>query len=119
MTPHHVGTETEMTVPAPTASALLRPARLEDRYQLDRGPSYISGTQALVRLLLNQRARDRAAGLNTAGFVSGYRGSPLARMPPGDPDWRTLELPFSVEESFAQAAISRCYAPRQKTSWTR
>lgn len=62
----------------PPPGALLRPAKLEDRYQLDRGPAYISGSQALVRLLLNQSARDRAAGLNTAGFVSGYRGSPLS-----------------------------------------
>ena len=63
---------------APAPGAVLRPARLEDRYQLERGPAYISGTQALVRLLFNQSARDRAAGLNTGGFVSGYRGSPLA-----------------------------------------
>ncbi|WP_454741970.1 indolepyruvate ferredoxin oxidoreductase family protein [Cupriavidus necator] len=62
----------------PPPGAPLRPARLEDRYQLDHGPAYISGTQALVRLLFNQSARDRAAGLNTAGFVSGYRGSPLS-----------------------------------------
>lgn len=61
-----------------SSSTSLRAARLEDRYQLDRGLAYISGTQALVRLLLNQSARDRAAGLNTGGFVSGYRGSPLA-----------------------------------------
>ncbi|MBP0621153.1 indolepyruvate ferredoxin oxidoreductase family protein [Cupriavidus consociatus] len=67
-----------MSEVTPPQGALLRPARLEDRYQLDRGPAYISGTQALVRLLFNQIARDRAAGLNTAGFVSGYRGSPLA-----------------------------------------
>ena len=38
---------------------------------------FISGVQALVRLPLMQRARDRARGLNTAGFISGYRGSPL------------------------------------------
>ncbi len=62
----------------PQAGGLLRPAKLEDRYQLDAGPAYISGSQALVRLLLNQSARDRAAGLNTGGFVSGYRGSPLS-----------------------------------------
>ena len=67
-----------MSEVAPAPGALLRPAKLEDRYQLDRGPAYISGSQALVRLLLNQSARDRAAGLNTGGFVSGYRGSPLS-----------------------------------------
>lgn len=67
-----------MSEVTPPPGALLRPAKLEDRYQLDRGPAYISGSQALVRLLLNQSARDRAVGLNTAGFVSGYRGSPLS-----------------------------------------
>ncbi|MGF7175979.1 indolepyruvate ferredoxin oxidoreductase family protein [Azospirillum doebereinerae] len=51
--------------------------RLEDRYDRAEGQVYLSGTQALVRLLLLQAERDRRAGLNTAGFVSGYRGSPL------------------------------------------
>jgi indolepyruvate ferredoxin oxidoreductase len=51
---------------------------LEDKYALERGSVYLSGIQALVRLPLEQRARDAAAGLHTAGFVSGYRGSPLA-----------------------------------------
>jgi indolepyruvate ferredoxin oxidoreductase len=50
---------------------------LSDRYTLLAGRAYMSGTQALVRLLLMQHARDAAAGLKTAGFVSGYRGSPL------------------------------------------
>lgn len=54
-----------------------RPATLEDKYTLPSGRVYLSGYQALVRLLLIQRERDEAAGLNTAGFVSGYRGSPL------------------------------------------
>ncbi len=49
---------------------------LDDKY-LVSGRVYMTGYQALVRLLLIQSARDRAAGLNTAGFVSGYRGSPL------------------------------------------
>ena len=49
---------------------------LEDKY-LVSGRVFLSGYQALVRLLMIQRERDRAAGLNTAGFVSGYRGSPL------------------------------------------
>lgn len=50
---------------------------LDDKYVVERGDIYLTGTQALVRLPLRQRRRDRAAGLNTAGFVSGYRGSPL------------------------------------------
>jgi indolepyruvate ferredoxin oxidoreductase len=50
---------------------------LEDKYILQSGRIYLSGIQALVRLPMMQRERDRAAGLNTAGFISGYRGSPL------------------------------------------
>jgi indolepyruvate ferredoxin oxidoreductase len=50
---------------------------LDDKYLLDHGRAYMTGTQALVRLPMIQRARDLAAGLNTAGFISGYRGSPL------------------------------------------
>ncbi|MEQ9331574.1 indolepyruvate ferredoxin oxidoreductase family protein [Thalassobaculum sp.] len=51
--------------------------RLEDRYTRDGGRVFLTGTQALVRIALDQARRDRAAGLNTAGYVSGYRGSPL------------------------------------------
>ena len=51
---------------------------LDDKYSLESGRVYLTGTQALVRLPLMQRKRDAAAGLNTAGFISGYRGSPLA-----------------------------------------
>ena len=50
---------------------------LDDKYTLESGRVYLTGTQALVRLLLMQRQRDALAGLNTAGFISGYRGSPL------------------------------------------
>lgn len=50
---------------------------LEDRYRRESGRVFLTGTQALVRIALMQRTMDRAAGLNTAGFVSGYRGSPL------------------------------------------
>src|ERR1700761_8548306 len=50
---------------------------LDDKYRLDAKRIFLSGTQALVRLPMLQRERDRAAGLNTAGFISGYRGSPL------------------------------------------
>ena len=50
---------------------------LLDRYRRESGRVFLTGTQALVKLPLMQRTMDRAAGLNTAGFISGYRGSPL------------------------------------------
>lgn len=50
---------------------------LDDRFDLSKESVLLNGTQALVRLMLMQKARDRAAGLNTAGYVTGYRGSPL------------------------------------------
>ncbi|MGN6668210.1 MAG: indolepyruvate ferredoxin oxidoreductase family protein [Trinickia sp.] len=62
----------DLAVPSPSA-----PVSLDDKYTLERGRVYISGTQALVRLPMLQKARDKKAGLNTAGFISGYRGSPL------------------------------------------
>jgi indolepyruvate ferredoxin oxidoreductase len=55
----------------------LRDVSLHDRFDLQKSPVLLNGTQALVRLMLMQKARDRAAGLNTAGLVTGYRGSPL------------------------------------------
>src|SRR5690606_23560006 len=67
-----------MNAPLP-ASALPHGSEvsLDDKYTVETGRVYLSGTQALVRLPLMQKARDEAAGLNTAGFISGYRGSPL------------------------------------------
>ena len=53
---------------------------LDDKYTLESGRIYLTGIQALVRLPIVQRQRDAAAGLNTAGFVSGYRGSPLGAL---------------------------------------
>ncbi|WP_297771970.1 indolepyruvate ferredoxin oxidoreductase family protein [uncultured Roseovarius sp.] len=50
---------------------------LNDRFDLEKSPVLLNGTQAMVRLMLTQAARDRAAGLDTAGYVTGYRGSPL------------------------------------------
>ena len=55
----------------------LQDVTLGDRFDLEKSPVLISGTQALVRLMLTQGARDRAAGLRSAGYVTGYRGSPL------------------------------------------
>ncbi|MDD9909458.1 MAG: indolepyruvate ferredoxin oxidoreductase family protein [Ahrensia sp.] len=50
---------------------------LDDKYDLTKDSVFITGTQAVVRLSLMQKERDRRAGLNTAGYVSGYRGSPI------------------------------------------
>jgi len=55
----------------------LRDYKLSDNLAAETGAVFLTGTQALVRLLLAQKRLDEAAGLNTAGFVSGYRGSPL------------------------------------------
>ncbi len=54
-------------------------ATLESRYASSEGWFYMTGMQALVRLPIQQRLRDAAAGLNTGGYISGYRGSPLGR----------------------------------------
>jgi indolepyruvate ferredoxin oxidoreductase len=59
------------------APAGFREVDLDDKYTLTSGRAFMTGTQALVRLPMLQRIRDAAAGLNTAGFISGYRGSPL------------------------------------------
>ena len=58
----------------------LREVSLDDKYALESGRVYLTGAQAFVRLLMLQRQRDVLAGLNTAGFVSGYRGSPLGAL---------------------------------------
>ena len=55
----------------------LHDVALDDKFDLGKERIFLSGAQAVIRMLLMQRERDRRAGLNTAGFVSGYRGSPL------------------------------------------
>ncbi|HWM81910.1 MAG TPA: indolepyruvate ferredoxin oxidoreductase family protein [Pseudolabrys sp.] len=55
----------------------LRPVSLDDKYDLAQSRIFVTGYQAIIRLCLMQKERDRRAGLNTAGFVTGYRGSPL------------------------------------------
>ncbi|MGZ3237664.1 MAG: hypothetical protein ACXU8A_09845, partial [Burkholderiaceae bacterium] len=48
---------------------------LDDKFTLERGRTFITGTQAFIRLAMLQRQRDVQAGLNTAGYITGYRGS--------------------------------------------
>ena len=68
---------------APLALSALQPVDLDDKYTLDKGRVFLTGTQALIRLLILQHQRDQLAGLNTAGYVSGYRGSPLGALDQG------------------------------------
>jgi indolepyruvate ferredoxin oxidoreductase len=62
---------------APAVPVPLKDVSLDDKYTATSGKIFLSGIQALVRLPMIQKLRDEQAGLNTAGFVSGYRGSPL------------------------------------------
>src|SRR4051812_21832321 len=73
------GTEIEVGTFASTAPVKLsRPeTTLEDKYVLEQGTIFLTGIQALVRVLLDQHRRDVRQGLRTATFVSGYQGSPL------------------------------------------
>ena len=67
-----------MDAPLPEAiRRALASVSLDDKYTLESGRALMSGIHALVRLPMLQRQRDAEAGLNTAGFISGYRGSPL------------------------------------------
>ena len=50
---------------------------LDDKFNIKKSNVLLNGTQALVRLMIGQKQRDERQGLNTAGFVTGYRGSPL------------------------------------------
>ena len=54
-----------------------RSVLLEDKYRLREGYAFMTGIQALVRLPMIQRLLDLKSGLNTAGYITGYRGSPL------------------------------------------
>src|ERR1035437_5386909 len=63
---------------APGGSSSLFDVTLADRYQRTEGRALMSGVQAIVRLVMDQRRMDLEAGLNTGGFITGYPGSPLA-----------------------------------------
>ncbi len=74
-----------MNAPLPPGQALVPeqrqdPISLDDKFTLERGRAFLTGTQALIRLPMLQRQRDLQAGLNTAGYITGYRGSPLGNV---------------------------------------
>jgi len=89
----------------------LHGASLDDKYSLTEGRVFLTGTQALVRLLILQRQRDEFAGLNTAGLVSGYRGSPLGGLDQAlwkaEPHLKRNRILFQpgVNEDLAAAAL--------------
>ena len=76
---------------------------LNDRYDLEKSPVLLNGTQALVRMMMMQKARDVAAGLNTAGLVTGYRGSPLGAV---DMQMERALKPLTAHEITFQAGIN-------------
>src|SRR5579862_4837206 len=85
--------------------------KLDSKYEQEHGAVYLTGIQALVRLPMEQMRRDRAAGLNTAAFISGYEGSPLggydlalARVKPLLDEHRIHFVP-GVNEDLAATAV--------------
>lgn len=75
---------------------------LDDKYTQESGRIFITGVQALARLPMLQRERDRAEGLNTACFISGYRGSPLGGL---DKElWKAREPISSAMKSISNLA---------------
>jgi len=87
--------------PAGSQEPYLSAYKLSDNLSANAGRIFITGTQALVRLVLTQRELDRAAGLCTAGFVSGYRGSPLGMV--DQQLWKAKELLASHDVHFLPA----------------
>src|SRR5215469_4180490 len=81
----------------------LKPVRLDDKYDLAQERVFVTGYQALVRLCLMQKERDRRAGLNTAGYVTGYRGSPLGGL---DQQFQRAQAPLRAADIVFQAGIN-------------
>jgi indolepyruvate ferredoxin oxidoreductase len=84
---------------------------LDDKFTLESGQAFMSGLQALARIAIVQRRRDRAAGLNTGGFISGYRGSPLGALDRelwhANRYYKTMDVKFlpGVNEDLAATAV--------------
>ncbi|WP_323142258.1 indolepyruvate ferredoxin oxidoreductase family protein [Massilia phyllosphaerae] len=98
--------------PAPPAQPpALKDVSLDDKYTATEGKIFLSGIQALVRLPMIQKLRDEQAGLNTAGFVSGYRGSPLGGLDEnlweakGHLEAKNIQFVPGVNEDLAATAV--------------
>ncbi|MFC5552277.1 indolepyruvate ferredoxin oxidoreductase family protein [Massilia aerilata] len=89
----------------------LKDVSLDDKYTATAGKIFLSGIQALVRLPMIQKIRDEQAGLNTAGFVSGYRGSPLGGLDEnlwkakGHLEAKSIQFVPGVNEDLAATAV--------------
>jgi indolepyruvate ferredoxin oxidoreductase len=81
----------------------LKPVRLDDKYDLAQERVFVTGYQALVRLCLMQKERDRRSGLNTAGYVTGYRGSPLGGL---DQQFQRAQARLRASNVLFQAGIN-------------
>ena len=90
-----------MTEASLAVAPALRPYQLSDNLAASAGPVFLTGTQALVRLLLMQKAQDERQGLKTAGFVSGYRGSPLGMV--DQQLWKAKKFLDKAEVNFLPA----------------
>jgi indolepyruvate ferredoxin oxidoreductase len=98
-------------VPAAGSPDRLKDVSLDDKYTATSGKIFLSGIQALVRLPMMQKIRDEQAGLNTAGFVSGYRGSPLGGLDEnlwkakGHLEAKSIQFVPGVNEDLAATAV--------------
>jgi indolepyruvate ferredoxin oxidoreductase len=96
---------------APLVPAPLKDVSLDDKYTATTGKIFLSGIQALVRLPMIQRLRDEQAGLDTAGFISGYRGSPLGGLDEnlwkakGHLEAKRIQFVPGVNEDLAATAV--------------
>ncbi len=99
-----------------SVAGAIREVTLDDKFDLSQRRIFLNGNQAVIRMLLMQKARDRAAGLNTGGFVSGYRGSPLGGL--DQQLWRSKKLLSASDIVFQpglneELAATACWGTQQ------
>ena len=105
------GAPASATPASPSVPVALKDVSLDDKYTATAGKIFLSGIQALVRLPMIQKIRDEAVGLNTAGFISGYRGSPLGGLDEnlwkakGHLEAKSIQFVPGVNEDLAATAV--------------